>query len=573
MSTSQDMTNQEIWQELVRFTGNEYAAAGIMGNFMAESSMNSSNLQGSYEKSLGQTDESYTQAVDNGTYNNFVHDSAGYGLAQWTWWEGKQGLLEYAQQNGQSVGSTKLQVSYLEQQLNGSFKNTLNALKNSKSVREASDIMMTQFERPSNQSEEAKSKRASFGTNFYNQYTGSSAASSPIDLSSSQEGVPAGLSDVTLEIEPENLNDVCKEWESKINSIDLSSIDVASVFAPLTNEGVATAYIASLQVALSKAESSLRSISSTITTTADEQTNASQNGANNNNNSYNNGSNSGGLTYSGGQNSGGYSDNSGSNSNYKFQRPTVIPVSKNTTTTNKNSDVNINTEFKNQVNELDADSYIQFMTTLGSISNGHIIDDLMDLKQASKLKKTLLESPNIDEDLKIPLEEMDENELQVTLQSILTDQGAFPDMTKHIIYEYTESLSKDTNLDVLKVSKEIQFFNQVDDLFNTIESLLEKENLQANVFSVYDGDVDDQVSIDAVNFIRVTVDYIAKANDINYEELLTNKDYEGMLKEELTNIEKSLSYFRTVNTMGTEASQLLYSNVMKEMEEENGKKD
>ena len=56
-------------------------------------------------------------------------------------------------------------------------------------------------------------------------------------------------------------------------------------------------------------------------------------------------------------------------------------------------------------------------------------------------------------------------------------------------------------------------------------------------------------------------------NDVNYEQLLTDTQYEGMIKDELTNLEKALSYFRTVNTMGTEASQILYSNVMKEMEE------
>jgi hypothetical protein len=38
-------------------------------------------------------DASYTVAVDNGSYTNFTHDSAGYGLAQWTYWSRKQGLF------------------------------------------------------------------------------------------------------------------------------------------------------------------------------------------------------------------------------------------------------------------------------------------------------------------------------------------------------------------------------------------------------------------------------------------------------------------------------------------------
>ena len=38
-------------------------------------------LQNNYEKKLGFNDDTYTKAVDNGSYNNFIKDSAGYGLA------------------------------------------------------------------------------------------------------------------------------------------------------------------------------------------------------------------------------------------------------------------------------------------------------------------------------------------------------------------------------------------------------------------------------------------------------------------------------------------------------------
>jgi hypothetical protein len=69
-----------------------------MGNLYAESGLKPNNLQNSYEKTLGFTDVTYTEAVDKGTYNNFIHDKAGYGLAQWTWWSRKEALLNYAKQ-------------------------------------------------------------------------------------------------------------------------------------------------------------------------------------------------------------------------------------------------------------------------------------------------------------------------------------------------------------------------------------------------------------------------------------------------------------------------------------------
>ena len=70
-------TNEEkIWNYLYDKLGNPYGVAGIMGNMYAESALNPKNLQNTYEKKLGYTDESYTAAVDNGSYTNFVKDSA-----------------------------------------------------------------------------------------------------------------------------------------------------------------------------------------------------------------------------------------------------------------------------------------------------------------------------------------------------------------------------------------------------------------------------------------------------------------------------------------------------------------
>ena len=75
-------TNEElIWQYLKNQGFTNAGVAGLMGNLYAESGLKSTNLQNTYEKKLGLTDDAYTKAVDNGSYTNFVRDSAGYGLA------------------------------------------------------------------------------------------------------------------------------------------------------------------------------------------------------------------------------------------------------------------------------------------------------------------------------------------------------------------------------------------------------------------------------------------------------------------------------------------------------------
>ncbi|MBQ8707830.1 MAG: CHAP domain-containing protein [Succinivibrionaceae bacterium] len=160
---------QRIWNFLWERLGNAFGVAGLMGNLRAESALKPTNLQGTFEKKLGMTDDSYTAAVDNGSYKNFVKDSAGYGLAQWTYWTRKQNLLNFAKEKGVSIGDLDMQLEFLLKEL-GSYKSVLKALINAKSVREASDAVLTQYEKPKNQGESVKMARAKYGQQYYDQF-------------------------------------------------------------------------------------------------------------------------------------------------------------------------------------------------------------------------------------------------------------------------------------------------------------------------------------------------------------------------------------------------------------------
>lgn len=144
---------------------------GLMGNLRDESGFNPRNLQNSYEKRLGYTDDSYTEAVDSGNYKNFVRDAAGYGLAQWTYWSRKQGLLEYARKCNASVGDLDMQLEFMYRELKG-YRKVFAALQTAASIREASDIVLTQYEKPADQSENAKRRRASYGEEICAMLTG-----------------------------------------------------------------------------------------------------------------------------------------------------------------------------------------------------------------------------------------------------------------------------------------------------------------------------------------------------------------------------------------------------------------
>lgn len=169
-----------IWEFLTGKGLNAYAAAGLMGNLFAESGLNSCNLQNSYNIKLGMTDTEYTAAVDNSSYTNFVRDSAGYGLAQWTYYSRKQALLDFARSARASIGSLDMQLAFLWQELQG-YKSVISALKAAMSVRAASDAVLTGYEKPADQSEAVKEKRAAYGQKYYNKYAGTRGNAASID--------------------------------------------------------------------------------------------------------------------------------------------------------------------------------------------------------------------------------------------------------------------------------------------------------------------------------------------------------------------------------------------------------
>lgn len=150
--TTQDANQVELqcYQFFVTKMGlNTAAACGILANIYNECSFKPNNLQQSYEKSLVFTDESYTEAVDKGTYTNFVHDSAGYGLVQFTWWTLKRDLLAYAKKKGTSIGDVQTQLEFLQISLGATRTKALQAFPNTaQGAYDAGKYFCDEYEKP-----------------------------------------------------------------------------------------------------------------------------------------------------------------------------------------------------------------------------------------------------------------------------------------------------------------------------------------------------------------------------------------------------------------------------------------
>lgn len=163
-------SEEKIWNFFKSKGLNDYACAGILGNANAESGLRPNNLQDTYQRKLNMTDEEYTKAVDNGTYNNFIYDAAGYGIFQFTYWTLKKGLLEYARSTNRSIGNLEMQLEYSWQTFEKNYSSMLNILKTATSVLEASNAVLLKFECPADQSVSIQNKRASYGQSYYDKY-------------------------------------------------------------------------------------------------------------------------------------------------------------------------------------------------------------------------------------------------------------------------------------------------------------------------------------------------------------------------------------------------------------------
>lgn len=168
------MNENVIWDFLTKKVGNPFGVAAIMGNLMAESSLNPANATGK-NKTVN-----YVSDADSGNVD-FVNDGVAFGLVQWCYRTRKQGLLNYAKSKNTSVGDLTTQLEYLVKEMSESYKTAWNAVKGATSIRAASDVVMLKYEKPAGTSEAAKQKRAAYGQSFYDKFASGTTPSSDGD--------------------------------------------------------------------------------------------------------------------------------------------------------------------------------------------------------------------------------------------------------------------------------------------------------------------------------------------------------------------------------------------------------
>lgn len=155
---------QKAFNYLVEKGLSPQQSAGIVGNLIAESGVNPKRVQS-------------TPTPEGDKDNITVDNRTGYGIAQWTSSNRQQGLVDFARSRGMAIeGDLGLQLDYLFQELQTGYKGVYDKIKLAPDLKAASDIFMTEFERPADQSESAKAKRASMGQKVLELYGGGAVA-------------------------------------------------------------------------------------------------------------------------------------------------------------------------------------------------------------------------------------------------------------------------------------------------------------------------------------------------------------------------------------------------------------
>lgn len=148
------MTELEVFAKCVTLGMTKAGAAGCTANILHESNGRPNNV----ENTCPLSDEEYTKQVDNGTYTNFIGDSYGYGICQWTYYTRKEALLKYAREHGVSIADADMQFQFMARELRESYAYVWSTLITTSDPYTAGYVMCEKFERPKGGETSAKQR-------------------------------------------------------------------------------------------------------------------------------------------------------------------------------------------------------------------------------------------------------------------------------------------------------------------------------------------------------------------------------------------------------------------------------
>ena len=222
------------------------------------------------------------------------------------------------------------------------------------------------------------------------------------------------LSDQKISV-TDDLVDACEEWNRVTISTNINPDSVVGAFSPLTSQEIAVSYMTSLKNALEKVNKIIVQTSTNIKQVVADQK-AVDETANNNAQQ--------GLNYTtptsngGGYRGGGGGGGSKKPTEKEEEKEVKEKEVEETEVENKDKDLDINKVLE-IFDHLPFDSFIKFMEVLAKLPAGELTELLTNESKGSELVKVLLDSPNIPEEFKALIKDVDSKKVKGAIQSIL----------------------------------------------------------------------------------------------------------------------------------------------------------
>ena len=322
-------------------------------------------------------------------------------------------------------------------------------------------------------------------------------------------------SDGKIKINSEAIASACSEFDSKVKSVNLSGFDLGP-FSALSECGIGTGYLSSLKNALERVDKLSSNLAKLIESTAyaqEDRDNAGAKAAGNN--SYGNAS----YDRGGGGGSSSGDDAVGA----------VSGIDPGSTTIGKPKEkVEINKGKNEKQIELETSEEVELVEALQSIKP-ETLANWDDRDSISKIKKELLKSPNLSDDLKEKIANMDENELKVALSDVFASGKTISDFSRVIISIFDEDLKNDF--------KNATIYDSADKIKNVLDYVSKQKDFQNEIKEIYLGasenkDVDEH----AIILVRSYVDLLATTNNVSYEDILNDSKYQSTLLEDIEDL-------------------------------------
>ena len=336
----------------------------------------------------------------------------------------------------------------------------------------------------------------------------------------------------TMSINTTEINNICSEFNSKVSSIDLGSIDVVGAFEPLTSQGILTSYVSSLKDALTSISENCTNISSILSNLASTQEGIDDAGKKNADTTY-----FGNDTGNGnGNGNGNGSSTSGSHS---------------TGTNNGNSSVGVQSgegsNSQSELNEIATTTALETLLSILSTSPTAITSE----ERASYLKELLkLKLQGSNAELAEVIESMDPTELQAYLKKIYNGELVINDATVSVTYDILERISKETNIELTELVSEENIDTireKVEEMSQEYITLFNSNNLQQDLQSIYDGTGVEGKDEDFVSSVRTIIDVIAINEETTGDQLLLEAGNVDTLKTEIGKVTESLGQLRIMS--------------------------